>query len=102
MYEMHNNPSNVIDHRVSTFVKQGLVSLFENLLTNGKLSALEPLYVGAAIEEVDILDLQQAIEKLHHVKSATALRKDAAAAFHFGRHAVAFKKIDGLTDAKVV
>ncbi len=62
MYEMHNNPSNMIDHRVSTFVKQGLVSLFENLLTNGKLSALEALYVGAAIEEVDILDLQQAIE----------------------------------------
>ena len=62
MYETQNNPGNVIDHRVSTFVKQGLVSLFENLLTNGKLSALEALYVGAAIEEVDMLDLMQAIE----------------------------------------
>ena len=66
MYEIHKNPANVpgnvIDNRVSTFVKQGLVSLFENLLTNGKLSALEALYVGAAIEEVDILDLKQAIE----------------------------------------
>ena len=62
MYEMHNDQGNVIDYRVSTFVKQGLVSLFENLLTNGKLSALEALYVGAAIEEVDMLDLMQAIE----------------------------------------
>jgi hypothetical protein len=62
MYETHKTPNNVIDYRVSTFVKQGLVSLFENLLTNGKLSALEALYVGAAIEEVDMLDLMQAIE----------------------------------------
>lgn len=62
MYEMQNDQGNVIDYRVSTFVKQGLVSLFENLLTNGKLSALEALYVGAAIEEVDMLDLMQAIE----------------------------------------
>lgn len=62
MYEMHKNPGNVIDNRVSTFVKQGLVSLFENLLKNGRLSALEALYVGAAIEEVDVLDLMQAID----------------------------------------
>jgi hypothetical protein len=62
MYETHKNPSNVIDYRVGTFVKQGLVSMFENLLKNGKLSTLETLYVGAAIEEVDILDLMQAIE----------------------------------------
>lgn len=67
MHEMYSNsggkkPVNVIDHRVSTFVKQGLVSLFENLLKNGKLSALEALYVGAAIEEVDMLDLIQAID----------------------------------------
>lgn len=62
MYEMHKNPGNAIDYRVSTFVKQGLVSLFENLLKNGRLSALEALYVGAAIEEVDVLDLMQAID----------------------------------------
>jgi len=62
MYETHQNPSNVIDYRVGTFVKQGLVSLFENLLKNRKLSALETLYVGAAIEEVDMLNLMQAIE----------------------------------------
>ena len=62
MYEIHKNPGNVIDNRVSTFVKQGLVSLFENLLKNGRLSALEALYVGAAIEEVDMLDLMQAID----------------------------------------
>lgn len=62
MYDTHTNPSNVIDYRVGTFVKQGLVSMFENLLKNGKLSTLETLYVGAAIEEVDMLDLMQAIE----------------------------------------
>ena len=62
MYETHKNPTNVIDYRVGTFVKQALVSMFENLLKNGKLSTLETLYVGAAIEEVDILDLMQAID----------------------------------------
>jgi len=62
MYELHKSPGNVIDNRVNTFVKQGLVSLFENLFTNGKLSTLEALYVGAAIEEVDMLDLMQAID----------------------------------------
>lgn len=63
MLQKHISPSPNFDGRVNEFVKQGLVSLFDNLLTQGKLSSLEALYVGAAIEEVDMLDLQQAIDK---------------------------------------
>lgn len=63
MLHKHMNPTPNVDGRVNPFVKQGLVSLFDNLLTQGKLSSLEALYVGAAIEEVDMLDLQQAIDK---------------------------------------
>ena len=63
MLHKHMNPKPHADGRVNPFVKQGLVSLFDNLLTQGKLSSLEALYVGAAIEEVDMLDLQQAIDK---------------------------------------
>lgn len=62
MLHKHINPVPTFDNRVNGFVKQGLVSLFDGLLTQGKLSALEALYVGAAIEEVDMLDLQQAID----------------------------------------
>lgn len=63
MHQLHATPVTSIDGGVNKIVKQGLVSLFDNLLTQGKLSALEALYVGAAIEEVDMLDLQTAIEK---------------------------------------
>ena len=61
MLQKHTN-SYPTNNNVNDVVKQGLVSLFDNLLTQGKLSALEALYVGAAIEEVDMLDLQQAID----------------------------------------
>ena len=63
MLQKHINPAPNAADRVNPFVKQGLVSLFDNLMTQGKLSALEALYVGAAIEEVDMLDLRQAIDK---------------------------------------
>lgn len=63
MLQKHINSASDINSKVNPFVKQGLVSLFDNLMTQGKLSALEALYVGAAIEEVDMLDLQQAIDK---------------------------------------
>lgn len=62
MLQKHIHPDPTINNNVNGLVKQGLVSLFDNLLTQGKLSALEALYVGAAIEEVDMLDLQQAID----------------------------------------
>ena len=62
MLQKHINPAHNINNNVNGVVRQGLVSLFDNLLTQGKLSALEALYVGAAIEEVDMIDLQQAID----------------------------------------
>ena len=70
MLQKHINPDSTINNNVNGFVKQGLVSLFDNLLTQGKLSALEALYVGAAIEEVDMLDLQQAIDNVdnNHIR----------------------------------
>ena len=70
MLQKHINPDSTINNNVNGFVKQGLVSLFDNLLTQGKLSALDALYVGAAIEEVDMLDLQQAIDNVdnNHIR----------------------------------
>jgi hypothetical protein len=64
MLQNYKNPGPAVNKSVNGLVKQGLVSLFDNLLTQGKLSALEALYVGAAIEEVDMLDLQQAIDSV--------------------------------------
>jgi len=64
MLQNYKNPGPAVNKSVNGLVKQGLVSLFDNLLTQGKLSALEALYVGAAIEEDDMLDLQQAIDSV--------------------------------------
>ena len=64
MLQNYKNPGPAVNKSVNGLVKQGLASLFDNLLTQGKLSALEALYVGAAIEEVDMLDLQQAIDSV--------------------------------------
>ena len=64
MHQKYKNPCPTINKSVNGLVKQGLVSLFNNMLTQGKLSALEALYVGAAIEEVDMLDLEQAIDSV--------------------------------------
>jgi hypothetical protein len=64
MHQKYKNPGPTVNKSVNGLVKQGLVSLFNNMLTQGKLSALEALYVGAAIEEVDMLDLEQAIDSV--------------------------------------
>lgn len=51
---------------VGIFNNTDLQALYEQLIARGRQSALDALYVGAAIEEIDILDLQRAIAETHH------------------------------------
>ena len=63
MLEKYKLPDPVVDDRVGVFVNQTLAQLYETLLARGYQSSLEALYVGALIEEVDMVDLKRTIEE---------------------------------------
>lgn len=56
----------VVDDTVGVFTNTDLSILFEDLTAKGESSLLDALYVGAFIEEIDILDLQEAIATSTH------------------------------------
>ena len=51
----------VVDDAVGTFTNPTLAGLYVDLVAKGEASSLDALYVGALIEEIDILDIQLAI-----------------------------------------
>ena len=55
----------VID-QVGTFTDSALQELFDYLMTEGGKSATDGLYVGALIEETDIVDIQASIDVTSH------------------------------------
>jgi len=52
----------VADDTTGVFVNPVLADLYQTLITEGGMSSLQALYVGAAIEELDMIDLQEAID----------------------------------------
>ncbi len=62
MLEKYDVPDPVADDSTGVFVNQDLANLYQVLITEGGMSSLQALYVGAAIEELDMLDLQHAID----------------------------------------
>jgi len=56
----------VTDDSVGVFVNENLASLFATLVEQGRQSELDALYVGAAIEEIDMIDIQHAIDEADH------------------------------------
>jgi len=62
MLEKYRIDDPVVDDTVGVFVDPKLASLYTTLVTQGSASSLAALYVGAAIEEIDMIDLQAAIE----------------------------------------
>jgi hypothetical protein len=52
----------VIDDSIGVFVDEELDQLYDELIHLGQQSALDALYVGALIEEVDMEDIQHAID----------------------------------------
>lgn len=62
MIEKYDLVDPVVDDTTGVFVNPHLAELYEMLITEGGISSLKALYVGAAIEELDMIDLQHAIE----------------------------------------
>jgi len=52
----------VVDDTVGVFVNPDLAGLYTTLVARGTQNSVEALYVGAAIEELDMIDLQAAID----------------------------------------
>lgn len=62
MIEKYGLYDPVADDTTGVFVNQELADLYQTLITEGGISSLKALYVGAAIEEIDMMDLQHAID----------------------------------------
>mgnify|MGYP003574017248 FL=1 len=62
MIEKYRVADPVVDDTVGVFVNPELASLYTTLVAQGSASSLAALYVGAAIEEIDMIDLQEAID----------------------------------------
>jgi hypothetical protein len=62
MLEKYRIADPVVDDTVGVFVDPHLASLYTTLVGQGSASSLAALYVGAAIEEIDMIDLQEAID----------------------------------------
>jgi hypothetical protein len=63
MIEKYRLADPVVDDTVGVFVNQELATLYATLIARGTQASLEALYVGAFIEEVDMVDLQRAIDE---------------------------------------
>ena len=63
MIEKYRLSDPVVDDRIGVFVNPVLAQLYADLVARGATSSLEALYVGALIEEVDMVDLKHAIEE---------------------------------------
>jgi hypothetical protein len=61
--EKYGLPDPVIDDSIGAFVNSFLLEKYYELVAKGQLSELDALMVGAFIEELDIIDLQESIEK---------------------------------------
>lgn len=67
MLEKYRVTDPVVDDSVGVFVDPHLASLYTTLVGQGSASSLAALYVGAAIEELDMIDLQAAIDATDNV-----------------------------------
>ncbi len=65
----------VKDNGVGVFTNQDLQELFNNLVVQGNTSGVEALKVGAAIEEIDILDLFERIKRAENYRDIVTVYK---------------------------
>jgi len=62
LIEKYNLEDPVVNDSTGAFTNSDLQELYDGLMAQGSQSLIEGLKVGAAIEEIDILDLQREIE----------------------------------------
>ena len=66
MIEKYDLRDPVTDNSGGAFMDAGISNLYHDLVAKGNTSQLAALYVGALIEEIDILDLREAIRESDH------------------------------------
>jgi len=66
MIEKYQLDDPVTDNSVGAFLDTELLNLYHDLVARGDASLLAALYVAALIEEIDILDLREAIKESDH------------------------------------
>lgn len=64
LLEKYNLPDPVGDNGIGVFVDETLQTMYNDLMTQGNLSEIEALKVGALIEEVDIVDLEDQLNNV--------------------------------------
>jgi hypothetical protein len=62
MLDLYGIPDPVVNNDVGAFTDVDIGALYDSLTARGRESLLEALHVGALIEEMDIADLQDAID----------------------------------------
>ena len=63
MLEKYGLPDPVVDDTIGAFVNSFLLEKYYELVAKDQVSELDALMVGAFIEELDIIDLQEAVEQ---------------------------------------
>ena len=71
MLDKHNLPDPALPD-FGAFTDTGLQEKFDTLVEAGSQSLIGGLYVGATIEEIDMIDLQDAIDGTNHIDLLTA------------------------------
>ena len=63
LLDAYGIPDPVIDDRVGEFTDSGLAALYEDLVARGKASLTDALTVGATVEDLDIKDIAEMMER---------------------------------------
>lgn len=63
LLDKYREPDPVLDDRTGVFTNDNLAELYDDCLTKGEVSEADALHVAAAIEEIDMIDLERAIDE---------------------------------------
>jgi len=87
---------------IGTFTNSVLQSKYDELVAKGSESYVEALYVGAFIEELDMVDLQHAIDNTNRVDLRTAYQNLMEGSKNHLRAFVSSLDLQGITYAPVL
>ncbi|MCB8990071.1 MAG: DUF2202 domain-containing protein [Ardenticatenaceae bacterium] len=72
LLELYNLPDPAVGNDIGVFTNTTLQNLYDQLISQGSQSLLEALRVGAAIEEIDIIDLENRLATTTNYDITTA------------------------------
>ena len=75
LLQQYGLPDPVLNAAAGVFENPELSKLYQKLIARGQQSLMEALHVGALIEELDIQDLDHAIQASSHATVTTAYRR---------------------------